>query len=312
LNQMRNGSIFLLTAVCIAGGGVLGTSGCARRAPVPAAVAAFNGERAYADLDRQVKLGYRLPGSVSHWQTREYLVETLGRYADSVEVSTFYATAEDTSLSLWNIIAHFKGPSDETLLLGAHWDTRFWADEDPDPENRERPVPGANDGASGVAVLLELARVMAENRPPRNVDLVLFDAEDQGGIANLPWCMGSRFYALSHKGKKPDRAIVVDMIGDRDLEIYIENNSKKYAYGLVQQVWKAAEDLKVSQFIPKTRHTMYDDHIPLIEAGIPAIVIIDFDYPYWHTVEDTPDKCSPQSLEAVGKVLAAVIYEPGP
>ncbi len=160
-----------------------------------------------------------------------------------------------------------------------------------------------------MAVLLELARLMGETRPPRNVDIVFFDAEDLGEITNLPWCMGSTFYARSLRGKKPDYAIVVDMIGDSDLEICVETHSQKYAYAVVQKVWKAARDLKIRQFLGETRHTMYDDHMPLIEAGIPAIVIIDFDYPYWHTTADTPDKCSPRSLEAVGRVLVRVLYE---
>jgi len=287
---------------------VLWITGCGQSRPASGRIPEFDENRAFAHLTRQVDMGYRVPGAPGHRRTLEYLRETLERHADSVYVQPFSVTNADTIMYMSNIIGYFKGGSSETLLLGAHWDTRLWADEDPNPASRRTPIAGANDGASGVAVLLELARILGETQPPRNIEIVFFDGEDQGDICDLSWCMGSAFYARRLKTNRPDRAIVVDMIGDRDLEIWVEANSEKYAYGMVRKVWSAAEDLEVSQFRRKTKYTMYDDHVPLIEKGIPAIVIIDFDYPHWHTLEDTPDKCSPQSLGAVGRVLTAVVY----
>jgi hypothetical protein len=268
----------------------------------------FDGEAAYQHLVAQVDLGYRYPGTDEHRQTQEYLAGVLSQYADTVEVLPFRAQWADASIQLWNLRARFVGSANERILLGAHWDTRPWADEDPDPANRRKPIAGANDGASGVAVLLELARVMKETRPPGTVEIVLFDAEDSGDIEGWRWCEGSRVYARRQMQHRPDFAIVVDLIGDQDQQIYIETNSQKYSLGIVRKVWDIARQLDVETFLHEPKHTVYDDHVPLILAGIPAIVIIDFDYPYWHTLEDTPDKCSPQSLENVGRVLVGVVY----
>jgi len=306
---VRAGTVCARAGVCLLSVLVV-AGGCGRSRPPSRDLPTFDGERAFAHLTAQVDLGFRYPGSQSHERTKAYLEDALGRHADSLEIQPFFATVNDTVIYLWNLIGHFNGADSETVLLGAHWDTRPWADEDPNPANRRRPIAGANDGASGVAVPLEMARILDEHPPPRNVDLVLFDAEDSGDIGDWQWCVGSKVYARSMGDRRPDYAIVVDMIGDRDLEVFIERNSEKYAYAVVRKVWDAAESLGVRQFHDRSEHTMYDDHVPLLLAGVPAIVIIDFDYPYWHTLEDTPDKCAPQSLEAVGRVLTAVVYGP--
>jgi Zn-dependent M28 family amino/carboxypeptidase len=175
------------------------------------------------------------------------------------------------------------------------------ADQDPDPNNRNQPVPGANDGASGVAVLLELARVLPESTP-KSIWLVFFDAEDNGNIPGWDWILGSDSF-VSELDVQPEAAIIIDMIGDSDLNIYREQNSDQ---DLTDEIWAVAEDLGYpEQFINTTKHQMIDDHTPFIRAGIPAVDIIDFDYPYWHTIQDTPDKVSAQSLQAVGDTLYA-------
>ena len=197
-----------------------------------------------------------------------------------------------------NVIAK-RGTGAPWTILGAHYDSRLKADHDPDPANHDQPVPGANDGASGVAVLLEVARVLPEELEGE-VWLAFFDVEDQGQLPGWDWILGSRALADSLEGK-PDAVIVVDMIGDADLNIYQENNSDP---GLTAEIWDIAARLGYAdQFIPQTKFSMLDDHTPFLEKGIRAIDIIDFDYPYWHTIGDTADKVSASSLQAVGDTV---------
>jgi len=214
------------------------------------------------------------------------------------------------SYTLYNIVASF-GQQGRRILLAAHWDTRPWADRDPNPKNRNRPIIGANDGASGVAVLLEIAHHLKAQPPQVGVDIVLFDGEDSGREGHDDeFLQGSRYFA-AHKSPDyvPEFGIVVDMVGDRELTLYIEQNSFRYARQVVDRVWRKAEELGITEFIRDARYQVVDDHLPLLEVGIPCIDVIDFEYPYWHTLEDTPDKCSPESLEKVGQVLLHVIYE---
>ena len=185
------------------------------------------------------------------------------------------------------------------VILGAHYDSRISADQDPDLNMRHLPVTGANDGASGVAVLLELARSLPQDLD-REVWLVFFDLEDQGNQEGWEWILGSRAFADSLEGK-PDAVVIIDMIGDADLNLYREANSDPQ---LTDQIWGLADELGYSSiFINSVKFSILDDHLPFIEKGIPAIDIIDFDYPYWHTVQDTADKVSAQSLEVIGRVL---------
>jgi Zn-dependent M28 family amino/carboxypeptidase len=180
----------------------------------------------------------------------------------------------------------------------AHYDSRIYADHDPDQTKRQEPVPGANDGASGVAVLLELARTLPSETVP--VWLVFFDAEDNGKIPGWDWILGSRLFVKTIH-IKPQAVIVVDMVGDNDLNIYMEEKSDP---DLTKEIWQLAQEMGYSQFfIKEIKHNIIDDHIPFIEAGIPAVDIIDIDYPYWHTTSDTNDKVSAQSLEIVGSTL---------
>jgi Zn-dependent M28 family amino/carboxypeptidase len=199
-----------------------------------------------------------------------------------------------------NLVAR-RGDAAPQVILGAHYDCRIAADRDPGP-GKDAPVPGANDGASGVAVLLELARTLPRNTVP--VWLVFFDAEDNGGLPGWDWILGSRAFAPTLTSA-PRAVVIVDMIGDADLDIYRELNSTP---ALVDEVWAQADALGYGQFFrPEGKHSMLDDHTPFLEAGLPAVDIIDFDYPYWHTAADTADKVSPQSLEVVGRTLWAWI-----
>ena len=258
-----------------------------------AAPVKFDGQRALADVQTQVAFGPRIPGTDGHAQVRAWMREELEAAGWIVEIQE----AEALGHPIFNIIAK---RSDEIprVILGAHYDTRMYADHDTDSTNWTGPVMGANDGASGVSVLLELARTLPDDAVL--LWLVFFDAEDNGRIEGWHWILGSRAFVDSLQFK-PEAAVIVDMIGDADLQIYLERNSDKV---LRDEIWQAAAGLGYDEvFIPEEKHSMLDDHTPFLEAGIPAVDIIDFDYPYYHTTQDTPDKVSAESLQVVGDTL---------
>lgn len=270
----------------------------------------FDGDAAFEHLERQCEFGPRPPGSAAHDEMLEWLVEELRGLADRVAVQRFTAPSDGDSVELYNVIASFRPLVRDRLLLAAHWDTRAVAEKDPNPADRGTPILGANDGASGVAVLLEIASMLSEHPPPGGVDLVLFDGEDGGDGGGLSdWCVGSTYYASRMGDYCPAYAIVVDMIGDRDLMIPQEPASRSASLEHVERVWAAARRVGATSFVERIGPAMYDDHVPLILAGVPTVLIIDPSYAHWHTLEDTPDKCSPESLEEVGAVLTALIYE---
>jgi len=274
---------------------------------------AFSGRRAYDYLKKQCDFGPRNPGSAGHRRCSEFLLEELKKYADSVNAQKFtiiFGSPPQKADGI-NLIASFQSLNPDRILLCAHWDTRPWGDEDSDRSKRRDPIIGANDGASGTAVLLEIAR-MLHNAPPKiGVDIVLFDGEDAGRSGSeRGWIQGSSTYASRlNPDYNPRFGILLDMIGDADLQIHKELNSCYFARSVVDKVWGKAGELHLDSFRNDSRYAMLDDHLPLLEAGIPCIDIIDFDYPHWHTTGDTPDKCSAASLEEVGCLLAAVIYD---
>lgn len=261
--------------------------------PEPVSFILFDGQRAYADVETQVAFGPRIPGSDGHAKVQEWMRDELVKAGWQVEIQESKAMGHP----IQNIVAK-RGEGSPQIILGAHYDTRMFADNDPDPANHSLPVPGANDGASGVAVLLELARVLPEDSVP--VWLVFFDAEDNGNIAGWDWILGSTEF-VNNNPLQPRAVVIVDMIGDADLNIYKERNSNT---DLMNEIWGVAHNLELDTvFIPDYKYSMFDDHTPFLRAGIPAIDIIDFDYPYWHTIQDTPDKVSAGSLQAVGETL---------
>jgi glutaminyl-peptide cyclotransferase len=289
-----------------------------KRAPTARVTPApdFSGKEAFDYLIAQTDFGPRNPGSSGHRACLDYLVGELEHFADAVNHQEFTHTgSRGEQISLTNIIASFNLPATNRVMLCAHWDTRPWADQDKDPKKREKPIIGANDGASGVAVLLQLAKLMKQSRPPIGVDILLFDGEDLGQKNDLTnFALGSKYFA-AHRSPRfnPQYGILLDMIGDEQLEIPKEPNSLRYAPEVVQYVWTTAENLGLNEFTDDTSADIYDDHIPLNEAGIKTIDLIDFNYPdhsnrYWHTSEDTPNKCSPSSLQVVGTLLVHLIY----
>ena len=254
----------------------------------------FDGGRALDDVEYQLSLGPRTPGSPGHELELQWLKDTL----DNNQWQTNYQKGLYNKQSITNVIAK-RGMGRPWIILGAHYDTRLISDKDPNQEMRKLPVPGGNDGASGVAVLLEMSRVIP-NDYPMEIWLVFFDAEDNGNIEGWDWIMGSRFFIDNLDGQ-PDAMVLVDMVGDKDLEIFMEVNSDPK---LKTEIWRSAAELGYQNyFIPINKYAIIDDHIPFIENGIPAVNIIDFDYAYHHTVADTLDKVSAQSLGIVGKTI---------
>ena len=251
-------------------------------------------------VEEQMAFGPRTPGSDAHAQFISWMVDSLQE-----EGWTVRCEAEKyQGKTIRNIVAD-RGPSDADswIVVGAHYDSRVTADQEKSADNRQKAVPAANDGASGAAVLLGLAKTLPISQEKR-VTLALFDAEDQGHVMGWPdWCLGSRLLAEQYGMlvRKPDAVIVIDMIGDADLNVYREKNSDSM---LTDELFGLAEELGLSkQFINTEKYAMYDDHIPFIEQGIPAADLIDFDYPWWHTLNDTADKLSEESLQAVYRLL---------
>jgi glutaminyl-peptide cyclotransferase len=268
-------------------------------AQLTTAPATFDGQRAYADVQTQVAFGSRVPGTAGHAKAQEWIRQELESAGWQVEIQESQVMGHPVK----NIVAK-RMDEPPQIIVGAHYDTRMFADQDTDPSQHTNYVPGANDGASGVAVLLGLARSLPEDAVP--LWLVFFDTEDNGNIPGWDWILGSREFVKSN-AIQPRAAIVVDMIGDADLNIYKERNSNPE---LTDAIWAAAKGLGYeSKFIPEYKHSMLDDHTPFLQAGIPAVDIIDFDYPYWHSVQDTPDKVSAESLQAVGETLCTWVMQ---
>jgi glutaminyl-peptide cyclotransferase len=253
----------------------------------------FDGPRAFQDITHQLEFGPRTTGSAAQEKFLSWLNVNLA----SASWQTSTQQTEMMGHTIKNVIAK-RGNDKPQIILLAHYDSRLLADNDPDPKKRLLPVPGANDGASGVAVLLELARTLPKDSVP--VWLVFVDAEDNGRIQGWDWILGSRSFAASLTDK-PKAVVLVDMIGDADLNIYMEKNSDPE---LTKQIWGVAKNLGFEKsFISKYKYQVTDDHIPFLEAGIPAVDIIDLDYKYWHTSQDTADKVSAESLQIVGETL---------
>jgi len=278
---------------------------------------AFDGDSAYNFVLEQCALGPRPTGSEAGWATGDYLIAQLEDMGWEVVVHEF--TYRDATGR--NIIGkRGLGPSTElragpVAMLGAHYDTRPYADHNPEGE-REQWILGANDGGSGVAVLLELARVLEVEETGHEIWLAFFDAEDRGRLDGWPFSVGASALAYDLAGSNlpdltplPDFVIVVDMVGDADQQLFYEGFSDP---GLNERLWSLAHSLGYeSAFLPTIKHHMIDDHRPFLDIGIPAVDIIDFDYPHWHTTKDTADKVAPASLERVGRVLELFLESGG-
>jgi hypothetical protein len=277
----------------------------------------FDEDHAFSYLVAQCDFGPRNPGSDGYYACLDYLITELDQSANEIILQDFSYQEQryNKRYNLENIIARYNPDSEFQTVISAHWDTRPWADQEDLRQDRDQPIIGANDGASGVAILLELAKIMGENPPPIGVNLVFFDGEDLGVPGeNETYCQGSRFFAKNLPIPRPDEAINLDMVGDKQLVLPIERYSLEYHPKLVRHLWDRAKDMGLDAFIGRVDYAIYDDHIPLNEiAGIPSIDIIDFKYPnsyanFWHTLNDIPENCSEESLGQVGDLMVDYIY----
>ncbi len=287
-------------------------------------VPAFNSDSAFVYIQNQVNFGTREPNSVGHRQTREYLISELQRFAGSNAVFAQDFLAEgynEESLSLSNIIAAFNPQAKTRILLAAHWDTRPRADEDLDDQRRDEPILGADDGGSGVGVLLELARVMSENMPPVGVDILFFDGEDYGTSGDLNrYFLGARYWSQNPPvpGYTPRFSILLDLVGAKGAVFPKEGFSRRYAGPLVNTIWDLAAEMGYSDFfINVDGPPVADDHMIVNQvAGIPMIDIIhyntmgqDIQFPdHWHTHNDNMEIIGKETLQAVGDVVTEIIY----
>lgn len=293
-------------------------------------VAIFNGDSAYMHVAAQVEMGPRVPGSVGHARCLDYITGTFRRYgADTVVEQAFTAEAHTGEvLGLTNVVARYNAAAPRRILIGAHWDTRPWGDMDETREGRSTPIPGANDGGSGVGVILEIARVLQHMPPAIGVDLVLFDGEDYGRSSSWSndeetWCLGSQYWKSNNgyggKDARPDYAVVLDMVGGKGARFHKEVSSDIHASEVVDRVWDMARSSGYGDtFVNSAGGHIIDDHLSINRAGIPAIVVIEslnqktnsFN-PTWHTHQDDLSAIDRKSLKAVGQTMVNLIYEEG-
>jgi hypothetical protein len=298
------------------------SSGSAKVLIEPKEPPKFNADRAWKYLTDQTDFGPRNPNSTAHTNCLQYYKETLQMYASSVILQNWVDEGYNEKLHLTNVLASFNPELTTRILLCAHWDSRPRAERDPDPKKRHLPILGANDGASGVAVLLELATLMKENPPNIGIDIIFLDGEDYGREGDLSkYFLGSRYFAKNKPaGYYPVYGVLLDLVGDKNLQLPKEGFSAlRYNPMLVNHIWNIGRSLGYTQFDYNISSAIEDDHVILNEAGISCINIIDAalvggdrnneDRNYWHTHNDTPDRCSKESLKVVGDVLLELIYK---
>ncbi|MDT8325146.1 MAG: M28 family peptidase [Bacteroidota bacterium] len=317
--------LLLLVTVCVTSCGDASRTPAKGTTPLftaPAQYPAFSGDRAFALLEQQVAFGPRVPGTQAHAACLGFFLAHLDSLGIATERQDFTLPGYDgASLPLTNLIAHINPAAPRRILLAAHWDSRPWSDMETDPDRALLPVPGANDGASGVAVLLHLAEILSADPPPVGVDLVLFDGEDYGRENDESmFLLGSRYYAATRGSAPPPLfGILLDLVGDREARFPQEDFSRRYAGDVLDMVWDAAAALGLSRFTRETHPPILDDHVPLnTVAGIKTVNIIDAALVghddasprrrYWHTRADLPHQCAPEPLGDVGALLLYLIF----
>ncbi len=283
-------------------------------------VPSFDAAEAYQMVEEQVKFGPRNPGSKAHKKALGFYKNEFGEYADKVELQPFsYPGYDNERLELTNIIAKFNPYAKNRIVICAHWDSRPRAEHAKDPANVNLPIMGANDGASGCGILIELAKILHQNKISYGIDLVLFDGEDYGKSNDLNnFCLGSKYYAAKLNGDYPAFAILLDMVGDKEAVFTKELNSLQFAPEITEMIWNTAYQVNAGVFSQAKGSSVYDDHIPLNQVGLRTVDIIDADLigadspnerrNYWHSDEDTMKNISQETLRQVGDVLTTFIY----
>lgn len=289
-------------------------------------VPAFNADSAYTYIENQVNFGPRVPNTAAHKACGNYLADELRRFGAKVYEQEASLTAYDnTRLEARNIIGSFNPEESKRILLFAHWDTRPYADHDPNSANHKKPIDGADDGGSGVGVLLEIARQIGQKAPNVGIDIIFFDAEDYGTpefvkeYKQNTWCLGTQFWTKNpHIARyHADFGILLDMVGTKNATFFKEQLSTMYAARYVELVWNTARDLGYGKyFINAAGGAITDDHQYVISGmNIPCIDIINYDpesengfAPYWHTMDDTMKNIDRETLKAVGQTVLEVIY----
>ncbi len=274
----------------------------------------FDSEKAFNFILKQCDMGPRFPGSDGHVNFSKYLKKYLSKQDGDTLITYNHKIKhpyEDKDITLINFLYRFNKDADNRMMFMAHWDTREIADKDSNPDNQNKPILGANDGASGVAVLMVLAEILSDF-PLENigVDLLFVDGEDMGRNGELEnFCIGTTKFCEVIPDPYPKYAICLDMVADKDPSFPIEYFSYIQAPWLVNEIWTLANNLGYDEFKTNVVGPIYDDHRALyLNSYIPAIDIIDFDYPYWHTLGDTPENCSAETLKIVGNVVCEFIY----
>lgn len=289
-------------------------------------VPTFNADSAYAYIERQVAFGPRVPNTEAHQRCADYLAGELERHGAKVYVQEAVLTAYNgEKLKAQNIVGAFQPEKSRRVLLFAHWDSRPYADHDTDEANHRKPIDGADDGGSGVGILLEIARQIQVKAPAIGIDIVFFDAEDYGTPEFVDeykpdtWCLGSQFWAKNPHvpNYKAEFGILLDMVGSRGATFYKESTSVQYAARYVEKVWTAARELGYGKyFINAQGGAIVDDHQYVIQGlRTPCLDIINYDPdtqsgfgPYWHTQNDTMENIDRETLKAVGETILNVIY----
>jgi Zn-dependent M28 family amino/carboxypeptidase len=273
----------------------------------------FDGDRAFRHLCHQVEMGARAPGTPAHGKALHYYAGVLRKLGLACRRQDFGVDVLGRHMRLTNLVAHVPGtdPNAPTTLIATHYDTRLVADRDPDPMLREQPIPGANDGGSGTAVLLEMARVLYDHPPAGHVLLGFLDGEDLGEIGGLPYATGSERLAASSVPFTPHQVVNIDMIGGEGLKLQTDRRAMAHppSRRMTEQIFSWGRTLGYAPYTGGTQRSIISDHRPWLARGIPATLLIDLEYPYWHTHGDTPSACAATSLEAVGQVLLDLLID---
>jgi len=293
-----------------AGISVFLVSSCTTPAPPPVNPPSFDQDSAYRRLEELCAFGPRNHASEGKSKAESWIQQQLRDAGAAVSVHEFQHTPKGTNLTehFRNIVGRINPELKERVLIGTHYDTRSIADKDMDEAKRNSAIIGANDGGSGVAVMLEMVARWKDRPPPVGVDLIFFDGEDFGrGEQWDEYFLGSRAWVRDHPDYAPVWGVVLDMVGDGSLKIRKERESEAKAPAIVQRLWNAAMRVKATDIVDEIGGRVLDDHNAFLQKGIPVVLMIDFDYAWFHTTGDTVDKCSPDSLGQVGRTVMEAV-----